>query len=57
MSLYVLWCYDYHFFQPTNCVPHEAVKPIKATVAPRLGQSRCEIVEMLYKDLGIKNNR
>ncbi|XP_052081359.1 centrosomal protein of 104 kDa-like isoform X5 [Mytilus californianus] len=53
---FVLEMARYPEVKPTNCVPHEAVKPMKNTVAPRLGQSRCEIVEMLYKDLGIKTN-
>ncbi|XP_069110819.1 centrosomal protein of 104 kDa-like isoform X1 [Argopecten irradians] len=42
--------------RPTNVVPHESLKPIKMTLAPRPGQSRVEIVEMLYKSLGIKGN-
>ncbi|VDI17138.1 centrosomal protein CEP104 [Mytilus galloprovincialis] len=54
---FVLEMARYPEVKPTNCVPHEAVKPMKNSVAPRLGQSRCEIVEMLYKDLGIKTNR
>ncbi|XP_076086255.1 centrosomal protein of 104 kDa-like isoform X1 [Mytilus galloprovincialis] len=53
---FVLEMARYPEVKPTNCVPHEAVKPMKNSVAPRLGQSRCEIVEMLYKDLGIKTN-
>lgn len=53
---FILEMARYPEVKPTNSVPHEAVKPIKPTVAPRLGQSRCEIVEMLYKDLRIKTN-
>lgn len=53
---FILEMARYPEVKPTNSVPHEAVKPMKVTVAPRLGQSRCEIVELLYKDLGIKSN-
>ncbi|XP_048780566.1 centrosomal protein of 104 kDa-like isoform X2 [Ostrea edulis] len=42
--------------KPTNIVPHECVKPFKLTLAPRQAQSQCEIVEALYKKLGIKSN-
>ncbi|KAJ8320817.1 hypothetical protein KUTeg_002404 [Tegillarca granosa] len=42
--------------KPTNIVPHECVKPLKQNLAPRLAQSRAELVEMLYKELGINNN-
>ena len=37
-------------------MPHESVKPIKLTMAPRLAQSRAEIVEQLYKDLGLNKS-
>ncbi|KAL3861939.1 hypothetical protein ACJMK2_007949 [Sinanodonta woodiana] len=36
--------------KPTHVVPHECVKPFKLTMGQRLAQSRCEIVEMLYKE-------
>lgn len=36
-------------------VPHECVKTWKGNPAPRLGQSRTEIVEALYEQLGIKD--
>ncbi|XP_067659383.1 centrosomal protein of 104 kDa-like isoform X2 [Haliotis asinina] len=39
--------------RPTNVVPHECVKLFKPNMAPRLAQSRLEIVETLYKDLGL----
>ncbi|XP_033763312.1 centrosomal protein of 104 kDa-like isoform X1 [Pecten maximus] len=42
--------------RPTNVVPHECLKPIKMTLAPRPAQSRVEIIEMLYKSLGVKGN-
>lgn len=42
--------------RPTNVVPHECLKPIKMTLAPRPSQSRLEIVEILYRSLGIKGN-
>ncbi|XP_021361022.1 centrosomal protein of 104 kDa-like isoform X2 [Mizuhopecten yessoensis] len=42
--------------RPTNVVPHECLKPIKMTLAPRPAQSRLEIVEMLYKSLGVKGS-
>ncbi|KAL8583520.1 hypothetical protein ACOMHN_054836 [Nucella lapillus] len=41
--------------KPTQAVPHECVKPIKLSMAPRLAQSRAEIVETLYKQLQLKN--
>ncbi|XP_078338788.1 centrosomal protein of 104 kDa-like isoform X2 [Crassostrea virginica] len=40
----------------TNIVPHECTKPIKLSLAPRQAQSQCEIVESLYRQLGIKTN-
>ena len=44
-------------FQPTMTVPHECVKPWKGNIAPRLAQSRSEIVEALYEQLGIKDSK
>ncbi|XP_070207078.1 centrosomal protein of 104 kDa-like isoform X2 [Littorina saxatilis] len=41
--------------KPSQAVPHECVKPIKLTVAPRLAQSRAEIVEKLYKTHGLND--
>ena len=46
-------CTVLFLLQPTQTVPHESVKPIKLTMAPRLAQSRAEILEKLYKDLGL----
>ncbi|XP_071110033.1 centrosomal protein of 104 kDa-like isoform X1 [Haliotis cracherodii] len=42
--------------RPTNVVPHECVKLIKPNMAPRLAQSRLEIVETLYKELGLSTS-
>ncbi|XP_046376699.2 centrosomal protein of 104 kDa-like isoform X4 [Haliotis rufescens] len=42
--------------RPTNVVPHECVKLFKPNMAPRLAQSRLEIVETLYKDLGLSTS-
>ncbi|XP_076451911.1 centrosomal protein of 104 kDa-like isoform X2 [Babylonia areolata] len=39
----------------TQAVPHECVKPIKLNMAPRLAQSRAEILETLYAQLQLKN--
>lgn len=46
---------QYHEIKPTAVVPHECVKPWKGNPAPRLAQSRAEIVETLYEQLGIKD--
>ncbi|XP_052760186.1 centrosomal protein of 104 kDa-like isoform X2 [Mya arenaria] len=43
--------------KPTMVVPHECVKPWKGNLAPRLAQSRAEIVESLYEQLGIKDSK
>ncbi|XP_060603860.1 centrosomal protein of 104 kDa-like isoform X3 [Ruditapes philippinarum] len=43
--------------KPTMVVPHECVKAWKGNPAPRLAQSRAEIVEALYEQLGIKDSR
>ncbi|XP_053379398.1 centrosomal protein of 104 kDa-like isoform X2 [Mercenaria mercenaria] len=43
--------------KPTMVVPHECVKPWKGNPAPRLAQSRSEIVEALYEQLGIKDSK
>lgn len=43
--------------KPTMVVPHECVKTWKGNPAPRLGQSRTEIVEALYEQLGIKDSK
>lgn len=40
--------------QPLNVVPHECVKPFKIQAAPRLAMSRAELVELLYKQHGLK---
>ncbi|XP_041377426.1 centrosomal protein of 104 kDa-like [Gigantopelta aegis] len=42
--------------KPTNAVLHECIKPIKVSMAPRLAESHCEIVEQLYSDHGLSNN-
>ena len=43
--------------KPTMVVPHECVKPWKGNPAPRLAQSRTEIVETLFEQLGIKDSK
>ncbi|CAH1776232.1 unnamed protein product [Owenia fusiformis] len=53
---YILDCAMYSEIKPTHLVPHECVKPFKTNIAPRLSQSRTEIIESLYKQLGIDNN-
>lgn len=39
-----------------HIIPGELVKPFKASVPPRLAQSRVEMVEMLLADLGTENS-
>lgn len=39
----------------THAVANEATKPIKLTMAPRLAESRAEILEQLYKNLGLSS--
>ncbi|XP_055864407.1 centrosomal protein of 104 kDa-like isoform X2 [Biomphalaria glabrata] len=38
----------------TQTLAHECVKPFKLTLGPRHAQSRCEIVESLYQNFGLK---
>nr|KAG5692452.1 hypothetical protein BaRGS_010162 [Batillaria attramentaria] len=52
---FVLDMAEFPEVKPTQSVPHECVKPIKLNMAPRLAQSRAEILELLYKDLGLNN--
>ncbi|XP_064642037.1 centrosomal protein of 104 kDa-like isoform X2 [Lineus longissimus] len=42
--------------RPINVVPHECVKPIKLTMAPRLALSRTEIIHQLYRELTLNGS-
>ncbi|XP_052225713.1 centrosomal protein of 104 kDa-like isoform X2 [Dreissena polymorpha] len=54
---FILECASMSEVKPTMVVPHECVKPWKGNPAPRLAQSRGEIVETLYEQLGIKDSK
>ncbi|ELT95484.1 hypothetical protein CAPTEDRAFT_170133 [Capitella teleta] len=42
--------------KPLHVVPHECVRPIKLSLAPRLALSRTEVLELLYKTHGVENS-
>lgn len=50
---FVLEIAQYPVVKATNVVPNECVRPFKTTIAPRLAQSRVELVEQIYKKFGL----
>ncbi|XP_013412883.1 centrosomal protein of 104 kDa isoform X2 [Lingula anatina] len=53
---FVLDIAQYPDVKATHLVPSECTKPFKPSAAPRLSLSKTEIVEQLYRDLGLENN-
>lgn len=53
---FVLEISQYPVVKATNVVPNECVRPFKPTIAPRLAQSRAELVEQIYKEIGLPNS-
>uniref|UniRef100_A0A0L8HHN3 Uncharacterized protein n=1 Tax=Octopus bimaculoides TaxID=37653 RepID=A0A0L8HHN3_OCTBM len=54
---FILEIAQYPEIKASNIVPNECVKPFKMSVFSRLARSRAELVEILYKEIGLSINR
>ncbi|XP_029648707.2 centrosomal protein of 104 kDa-like [Octopus sinensis] len=53
---FILEIAQYPEIKASNIVPNECVKPFKMSVFSRFARSRAELVEMLYKEIGLSIN-